>query len=67
MAPLFFKVSNRLTQYVDYSFEDVLKKPDGKSDPNLEVENRFRSIGIGESIMFYMHLYPNRWDLVNLY
>jgi len=36
-----------------------------KSDVILKMDNRYRSIGIGSSKMIYMHLYPNRWDLVN--
>ena len=28
------------------------------------MENRFRSAGIGESKIVYMHEYPNRWTLV---
>jgi hypothetical protein len=31
----------------------------------LLLKNRFRSVGIGESKIIYMHLYPNRWILVN--
>ncbi len=27
------------------------------------MENRFRSAGIGESEIVYMHVYPNRWAL----
>jgi len=38
---------------------------DEKSDSIPIKENRFRSFGIGESEIVYMHLYPNRWDLVN--
>ena len=41
------------------------QKSDEKSDSILEMENRFRSDGIGESEMVYVYLYPNQWDLVN--
>jgi hypothetical protein len=34
-------------------------------DSILLLRNRFRSVGIGESKIIYMHLYPNRWILVN--
>jgi hypothetical protein len=34
-------------------------------DSILLLKNRFRSVGIGESKIIYMHLYPNRWILVN--
>ncbi len=37
---------------------------DEKPDSFLEVENRFRSAGIGESEIVYMNVYPNRWVLV---
>jgi hypothetical protein len=30
-----------------------------------KIENCFRSVGIGESDIAYMFLYPNRWVLVN--
>jgi hypothetical protein len=41
------------------------EKSDEKSDSTLEMENRFRAAGIGASEYVYMHLYLNRWDLVN--
>jgi len=31
----------------------------------LYLENRFRSAGIGESEIVFIHLYPNQWALVN--
>jgi len=40
-------------------------KPDEKQDSTQQIENRFRSGGIGESEIVYTHLYPNRWYLVN--
>jgi hypothetical protein len=42
------------------------QKPDEKSDSILEMDNRFRSGGIGKLIMFYALLYQNRWILVKL-
>jgi len=39
------KVSNLGTQYVDYS--EKAQKSAGKPDSILEIENRFRSAGIG--------------------
>ena len=30
-----------------------------------QLENRFKSDGIGESEIAYAHLYPSRWVLVN--
>jgi len=32
-----------------------------KEQSILEIENRFRSVGIGESGIAQMYLYPNRW------
>ncbi len=37
---------------------------DEKPGSVLYIENRFRSAGIGDSEIVYMHLYPNRWALV---
>jgi hypothetical protein len=31
----------------------------------MKMENRFRSVGIGESETVYIDLYLNRWVLVN--
>jgi hypothetical protein len=36
-----------------------------ESDLILQIENRFRPFGLGDSEVVYMDLYPNRWDLVN--
>jgi hypothetical protein len=30
----------------------------------LEMENRYSSVGIGNSEIGYVDVYPNRWDLV---
>mgnify|MGYP000557045138 CR=1 FL=1 len=43
------------------------QKSDVKSDSIMLMENRFGSVGKGESEIIYMHLYPSRWDLVNHY
>ena len=40
-------------------------KSDRDSDPIMQMENHFRSSGIGKSKKIYLHLYPFRWDLVN--
>jgi len=40
-------------------------KLDEKSDSILQLENCFRSIGIGESAIIYMNLYLNKCVLVN--
>ena len=32
-----------------------------EEDSILKMENCFRSAGIGESEIGYLHLYPNRW------
>jgi hypothetical protein len=61
MVPL-AKVSNRETQYVDYS-KELKNQVKPHSIPKLE--NRFRSGGIGKSETVNIHLYPNRWVLVN--
>jgi hypothetical protein len=37
------------------------QKSDEKSDSILEMENRFRSVGMGASEIGYIDLYPNRW------
>jgi len=42
-----------------------VQKLDEKSDSILKMKNRFRSAGIGKSGIVYMHLYANRWVLVN--
>ena len=43
----------------------IVIKSEEKSDVILEMENRFRPVGLGSSEIIYMHLYPNRWDFVN--
>jgi hypothetical protein len=42
-----------------------VQKPDEKSDSILEMENHFRSVGMGGSEIVYIDLYPNKWVLVN--
>jgi len=32
-----------------------------KEDSILKMDNRFRSVGIGNSEIIYMHLYPSYW------
>jgi len=41
------------------------QESDWESRSILQMEDRFKSGGIGESEKVYMRLYPNRWDLVN--
>ena len=36
-----------------------------KGDSILEIENRFRSTGMGASEIAYIDLYSNQWVLVN--
>ena len=40
-------------------------KSEKKSGSIMEMKNRFRSAEIGKTGIVYMHLYPNRWGLVN--
>ena len=41
------------------------QKSDEKSYSIPYTKNRFRSVGVGESEIVNMDLYPNRWVLVN--
>ena len=62
MAPRFlgFKLKNSVCG----TFEGA-QKSDEKSDSIQLVKLRFKSGGIRASEIDYMHLYPNRWNLVN--
>jgi hypothetical protein len=56
MVPLFLRF-----QTVGHSMWAIQRSAE------IRLENRFRSGGIGELEIVYMHLYPNRMDLVNHY
>jgi hypothetical protein len=47
-----------------WNFGRALKSGQEK-DSILKKDNRFGSVGIGSSEIIYVHLYPNRWALVN--
>jgi hypothetical protein len=44
-----------------------MQKPDVKSDSIPEMDNRFRSGGVGKSKVIYAYLYQNPWISVNHY
>jgi len=56
-----FKVSNKGTKDMDYSTQRRIR---WELYPILQMKNRFRSAGIGESGIIYIYLYPNQWALV---
>jgi hypothetical protein len=56
------KVSNRETQYAEFRKSVKIGQ---KEDSNLKMENRTWSVGIGNSGLICMCLYPNRGILIN--
>ncbi len=61
MAPSFLKFQTK-----ELRIWTIQRNAESDEKPGsiLYMENRFRSAGIEESEIVYMHVYPNRWVLV---